>query len=174
MGFSVTIASAIVLIGMIVLFGSIGAVLVYSLNVLSDTAREYLRYERDKLDVKLELEIETITQDSCTVNVKNLGTKTIFLRAEEGFQWNTIMISYQNNATSWPSYPIESYTVLEVVITGTQTSFDPTDHNFINPGEEARISFDLPEGAPPIPKKATVIIVFASRYGVIAQAEGES
>ena len=173
MGFSVTIASAIVLIGMIVLFGTIGAVLVYSLNVLSDTAREYLRYERDKLAVKLDMEIETISQDSCTINVKNLGTRTVFLRDQEGFKWNTIMISYENNATHWPSYPIENYTVLEVEITGTQTSFDPTDHNFINPGEEARISFDLPEGAPPIPNKATVIIVFASHYGIIAQAEGE-
>ena len=172
MGFSVTIASTIVLIGLVVLFGSISAVLVYSLNVLSDTAREYLRHERDKLDVKLELEIETISQDSCIINVKNPGTKTIFLKEQEDFQWNTIMISYQNNS-HWLSYVIENYTVLEVAITDTQTSFDPAYHSFINPGEEARISFDLPAGAPVIPNKATVIIVFASHYGVTTQAEGE-
>jgi len=172
MGFSVTIASAIVLIGMVVLFGSLSAVLVYSLNVLSDTAREYLRHERDKLDVKLELEVETINQDSCIINVKNPGSKTIFLIEQEDFQWNTIMISYQNNS-HWLSYVIEDYTVLEVKITDTQTSFDPANHGFINPGEEARISFDLPAEAPMIPNKATVIIVFASHYGVTAQAEGE-
>ena len=171
MGFSVTIASAIVLIGLVVLFGSLSAVLVYSLNVLSDTAREYLRHERDKLDVKLELEIETINQDSCTINVKNPGTKTIFLKEQEDFQWNTIMISYQNGS-QWRSYIIENYTVLEVNITNTEVTFDPANHGFINPGEEARISFDLPEGAPLVPNEATVIIVFTSHYGVTAQAEG--
>jgi archaellum component FlaF (FlaF/FlaG flagellin family) len=171
MGFSVTIASAIVLIGLVVLFGSLSAVLVYSLNVLSDTAREYLRHERDKLDVKLELEIETISQDSCTINVKNPGTKAIFLKEQEDFQWNTIMISYQNGS-QWRSYIIENYTVLEVNITNTEVTFDPANHGFINPGEEARISFDLPEGAPLVPNEATVIIVFTSHYGVTAQAEG--
>ena len=171
MGFSVTIASAIVLIGLVVLFGSVSAVLVYSLNVLSDTAREYLSHEKDKLDVKLELEIETINQDSCTINVKNPGTKTIFLKEQEDFQWNTIMISYQNSS-QWRSYIIENYTVLEVNITNTEVTFDPANHGFINPGEEARISFDLPEGAPLVPNEATVIIVFTSHYGVTAQAEG--
>lgn len=171
MGFSVTIASAIVLIGLVVLFGSVSAVLVYSLNVLSDTAREYLSHEKDKLDVKLELEIETINQDSCMINVKNLGTKTIFLKKQEDFQWNTIVISYQNNS-HWRSYIVENYTVLEVNITDTEVTFDPAKHSFINPGEEARISFDLPEGAPEIPEQATVIIVFTSHYGTTAQAEG--
>lgn len=171
MGFSVTIASAIVLIGLIVLFGSVSAVLVYSLNVLSDTAREYLNHEKDKLDVKLELEIETINPDSCIINVKNLGTKTIFLKKQEDFQWNTIVISYQNNS-HWRSYIIENYTVLEVNITDTEVTFDPAKHSFINPGEEAGISFNLPEGAPTIPEQATVIIVFTSHYGTTAQAEG--
>ncbi len=95
MGFSVTIASTIVLIGLVVLFGSLSAVLVHSLNTLSDTTREYVSRERDKLDVKLELEIETINADSCIIKVKNSGTKTIFLQSQEDFQWNSIVASYQ-------------------------------------------------------------------------------
>ncbi len=96
MGFSVTIASTIVLIGLVVLFGSLSAVLVHSLNTLSDTTREYVNRERDKLDVKLELEIETINEDSCIIKVKNSGTKTIFLQSQENFQWNSIVTSYQS------------------------------------------------------------------------------
>lgn len=142
MGFSVTIASAIVLIGMIILFGSLFAVLVYSLNTLSDTTKEYFNREMDKFNVKLELEIESIEADSCTINVKNSGTKTIFLQNQENFQWNSIVISYQTDS-HWLSYIIENYTVLEVRITGTQVSFEPTNHSFINPGEEARISFNV-------------------------------
>jgi archaellum component FlaF (FlaF/FlaG flagellin family) len=170
MGFSVTIASTIVLIGLVVLFGSLSAVLVYSLNTLSDTTKEYLNRERDKLDVKLELEIETINADSCVIKVKNSGAKTIFLQIQENFKWNSIVLSYQNNS-HWLSYIIEDYTVLEVKVTDTTVSFDPSSHSFINPGEEARISFNLPEDAPEISKKAPVVIVFASHYGVTAQAE---
>lgn len=144
MGFSVTIASTIVLIGLVVLFGSLSAVLVYSLSTLSDTTKEYLNRERDKLDVKLELEIETINAASCVINVKNVGTKTIFLQNQENFQWNSIVISYQVNS-DWLSYIIENYTVLEVKVTGTTVSFDPASHSFINPGEAARISFNLPD-----------------------------
>jgi hypothetical protein len=80
----------------IILFGSLSAVLVYSLNTLSDATKEYINRERDKLDVKLELEIESIGADSCIINVKNSGTKTIFLQSQENFQWNSIVISYQN------------------------------------------------------------------------------
>ena len=96
MGFSVTIASAIVLIGLVIIFGSLSAVLVYSLNTLSDTAKEYFNRERDKLDAKLELEIETINADSCEIKVRNLGTKTIFLQSQNNFQWNSIVTSYQS------------------------------------------------------------------------------
>lgn len=173
MGFSVTIASTIVLIGLVILFGSFSAVLVYSLNTLSDTTREYLSHERDKLDVRLELEIELIEVDSCTIIVKNLGAKTIFLKEQGDFQWNSIMVSYQNNS-HWLSYVVEDYTVLEIRIpdTAPPLTFDPAGHSFVNPGEEARISFNLPEDAPEIPNKAVVIIVFASHYGITAQAEG--
>lgn len=171
MGFSVTIASAIVLIGLVILFGSLSAVLVYSLNTLSDATKEYVNRERDKLDVRLELEIETINADSCIIKVRNLGSKTIFLKSQENFQWNSIVISYQNNS-HWLSYVIENYTVLDVKVIDTQVSFNPASHSFINPGEEARISFNLLEEAPAIPVGATVIIVFASHYGVTAQVEG--
>ena len=171
MGFSVTIASTIVLIGLVVLFGSLSAVLVYSLNTLSDTTKEYFNRERDKLDVKLKLTISSIEANSCIVRVINQGTKTIFLQSQENFQWNSIVISYQNNS-HWLSYIIENYTVLDVKVTNTSVSFNPASHRFINPGEEARISFNLPEEAPAIPEGATVIIVFASHYGVTAQAEG--
>jgi archaellum component FlaF (FlaF/FlaG flagellin family) len=173
MGFSVTIASTIVLIGLVVLFGSLSAVLVYSLNTLSDATREYVSRERDKLDVKLGLEIQTISADSCEISVKNSGTKAIFLQSQENFQWNSIVISYQNNS-NWLSYVIENYTVLEIRILDTSPLilFDPASHSFINPGEEAIISFDLTEDAPAIPTKAPVVVVFASHYGVTAQAEG--
>jgi len=171
MGFSVTIASTIVLIGLIILFSSLSAVLVYSLNTLSDTTKEYVNRERDKLDVRLEMDIDSIADRSCTTTVKNLGTKTIFLQSQKGFKWNSMVISYQNNS-HWLSYIIEDYTVLDVKVIDTMVSFNPASHSFINPGEEARISFNLPEEAPSIPNKATVIIVFASHYGVTVQAEG--
>ena len=171
MGFSVTIASAIVLIGLVIFFGSLSAVLVYSLNTLFDTTKEYVNREREKFDVRLELNITSIGADTCTIKLRNLGTKTIFLQSQENFQWNSIVISYQNNS-QWLSYIIENYTVLDVRVIDTQVLFNPADHPFINPGEEATISFNLPEEAPTISQGTTVIVVFASHYGATAQTEG--
>lgn len=171
MGFSVTIASGIILIGLIVLAGIIITTVFYSIDTLSTTAKMYADSERNKLDVRLELNIGLIDERQITFNVTNLGSKTIFFKNQTGFQWNSIVISYQNNSL-WLSYIIKNYTVLEVNVTDTQVSFDPSSHSFINPGEEARISFNLPEDAPAIPVGATVIIVFVSHYGITAQAEG--
>lgn len=80
--------------------------------------------------------------------------------------------SEEGGNSHWLSYIIENYTLLDVKVIDTQVSFNPATHSFINPGEEARISFNLPEEAPAIPEGVAVIVVFASHYGVTAQAEG--
>lgn len=170
MGFSVTIASSIVLIGLLAAFTSVSVGLFSGLTELSSTTSEYLGRERERLDVELQLDVDAINSTSCNITVKNTGCKTIFLRSQNGYQWNTILMSYQNNS-HWRSYPIEQYKVLEVKVSETNCSFNPGSHSFINPGEEALISFSVPAGAPEIPVDGVVAVGFATHYGVTAKTE---
>ena len=170
MGFSVTISTSIILIGLIVLFSSASVAVIQGAREITCVVDDYLAREREKLDVRLELQIESLNARNCTFTVKNLGCKTIFLRSQNGFQWNTIAFSY-GDSSEWRSYLIEDYSVLEVRVSGTNTTFDP-DHSFINPGEEARIVFSVPDGAPDIPVGGIATVAFVTHYGVVARAEG--
>jgi len=170
MGFSVTLASSIVLIGLLILFASFAVAVFQGFRELSYVANEYISREREKLDVELQLKVEAVNATSCNVTIENTGCKTIFLRSQNGFEWNTIILSY-GNTSQWQSYPIEEYEVSEVKVSGTNYTFDPDSHSFVNPGERARISFSVPSGAPEIPVQGLVSVVFASHYGVTARAE---
>jgi len=167
MGFSVTISSVIILIGLLVTFTSVSVVVFQSLRELSYATKDYFNRERERLDVQLQLEVEEVNASSCNITVKNTGCKTIFLRSQNGFQWNTILLSYINNS-DWQSYIIEQYDILDVKVSNTNCSFNPSSHNFINPGEEALISFNISAGAP----ESMVSVAFVTHYGVTAKAEG--
>ena len=170
MGFSVTISTSIILIGLIVLFSSASVAIIQGAREITCVVDDYLAREREKLDVRLELQIESLNARNCTFIAKNLGCKTIFLRkSQNGFQWNTIAFSY-GKSPGWRSYLIEDYNV-EVRVSGTTTIFDP-DHSFINPGEEARIVFSVPDGAPDIPVGGIATVAFVTHYGVVARDEG--
>jgi archaellum component FlaF (FlaF/FlaG flagellin family) len=170
MGFSVTIASSIVLIGIIVAFASISTTLLYSFRELNKATNDYLGREQERLDVRLDLDVNSVDATSCNVTVKNLGSKTIFLTSQDGFQWNTVIVSYENNS-QWRSYLIENYEVLEVRVSGMNATFNAATHRFINPGEEAQISFSVPQGAPDIPSNGVVNVVFVTHYGISAKKE---
>jgi archaellum component FlaF (FlaF/FlaG flagellin family) len=170
-GFSVTLASAIVLIGFIAIFASFTTALSQGVNELSTIAHEYVNREREKIDVQLQLSVDNVTASSCTVTVQNSGSKTIFLRSQNGYKWNTLMVAY-GTGSQWQSYSIEEYDILAVRISGTNTTFNPTAHSYLNSGEEASLTFDIPAGAPEIPLGAVVSVTFASHYGVTASEEG--
>jgi len=123
--------------------------------------------------VRLELQIDSVNARNCTFTVRNVGSKTIFLKSQNGFQWNTIALSY-GNSSEWRSYPIERYTVLEINVSNTNVSFNSSTHPFINPGEEARIFFEIPDTAPDIPVNGVVTVTFATHYGVAATGEGRA
>jgi archaellum component FlaF (FlaF/FlaG flagellin family) len=144
MGFSVTIASSIVLIGIIAAFVTVSTTLFYSFKELNKATSDYLEREQERLDARLDLEVNSVNATSCNVTVKNLGSKTIFLTSQNGFQWNSMIISYDANS-SWHSYLIENYEILEVKVSNTTTTFNATTHSFINPGEEAQISISVPQ-----------------------------
>lgn len=171
MGFSVTISTSIILIGLIVLFSSASVAIIQGAREITCVVDDYLAREREKLDVRLELQIESVYARNCTFTVKNLGCKTIFLRSQNGFQWNTIAFSYGKSQEEWRSYLIEDYSVLKVRVSGTNITFGPI-HSFINPGEEARIVFSVPNGAPDIPVDGIATVAFVTHYGVVARAEG--
>lgn len=171
MGFSVTIASAITLVGLLVAFTSVSVGIFQGLRELSNIANEYLSHEREKLDVRLDLTVESVTSTSCNITVKNTGCRTVFLKGQNGFQWNTILFSY-GNSSEWRSYSIEQYQVLEIEVSNTSYSFNVDSHSFVNPGEEALISFSIPNGAPEIPVEGLVSVAFATHYGVTARDEG--
>lgn len=171
MGFSVTISTAIILIGLIVLLSSASVAIIQSAREITCVVDDYLAREREKLDVRLELQIESVNARNCTFAVNNTGSKTVFLQSQNGFQWNTIAFSY-GNTSEWRSYLIEDYSVLEVRVSGTNTTFSPNAHPFINPGEEARILFSVPDGAPDVPVDGIATVAFVTHYGVVASAEG--
>jgi archaellum component FlaF (FlaF/FlaG flagellin family) len=170
MGFSVVMASSIVLIGIIAALASVSTVLLYSFGQLNQATSDYLAREQERFDVRLELNVSSINATSCNVTVKNIGSKTIFLTKQNGFRWNTVIVSYENNSI-WHSYSIENYTILEIGVSGTDVTFNVSTHNFINPGEEAQISFSIPKDALDIPLNSVVDVVFATYYGITAEKE---
>lgn len=170
MGFSVTITSSIILIAILAISTSFLATFFQGLKDLSYLAKEYTRQEREKLDVALNLTVDSVNATACNITVANKGSEAIILKDQGNFRWNTIIMSYGNNSF-WRSYSIEQYEVLGVKVSGTDYIFNPENHVFINPGEEAKISFRIPDGAPEIPPQGLVSVVFVTHYGVAARTE---
>lgn len=166
MGFSVTIASAIVLIGLITFAGATTASMLYALNHLRSLTDTLVR---QRPDVQMELDVISVNASTVHFYVKNTGAETIFLK-NHTFNWNSVIVAYNNE--TWHSYLIEDYNVSEVKVQDSQVSFDVSAHKFLNPGEEARIDAPLPGGAPEIPVDQAVQIVFTSHYGISAKGEG--
>ncbi|MEM2816343.1 MAG: hypothetical protein QXY34_04090 [Candidatus Bathyarchaeia archaeon] len=113
MGFSVTITSSIILIVMFALASTLLVTIFQGFREVSYAAGAHLRLERERSEVALQLSIDSANTTSCTLKVKNVGSKVIFLERQNGFSWNTIILSY-SNGSKWLSYPIENYQVLEV------------------------------------------------------------
>lgn len=170
MGFSTTITSSIILIVLFTLSTSLLITVFQGLKETSYAAKEYVSQEREKLDVSLKLEFYQINASTCTLTVKNVGSRTIFFKNQTGFKWNTIIVSY-GNSSLWATYQIEDYTVLEVRVSGTSYVFTPETHPYMEAGEEAKILFNLPKGAPEIPLNGLVSVIFVTHYGVTAKAE---
>ncbi|MBS7646581.1 hypothetical protein KEJ24_01910 [Candidatus Bathyarchaeota archaeon] len=170
MGFSVTITSSIVLIAIFALAVSLLITTFQGLRDMSHVAEEYISREKEKLNVALQLEVYPINATACNVTVRNIGSQTVFFEDQSGFKWNTIIVSY-GNSSFWTTYQIEDYVISEVRVSGTDYSFTPRSHPYIEAGEEAYIVFNIPEGAPEIPINGLVSVVFVSHYGAIAKAE---
>lgn len=170
MGFSVTLASAIVLIGFLALFASFTAALFQGMKELSCVAEDYVSRERERIDVNLQLTVDAVDATSCNATVKNVGSKTVFLKSQNGFSWNTVMLSY-GNSSQWQSYSIEDYQIVAVKVSGTNSSFNPASHSYVNSGEEVHLFCSLPSGVPEIPVDSVVSVTFASHYGVTASGE---
>jgi hypothetical protein len=166
-GLSVSIASAIVLVGWIAFIGAISTALLTTMNSVGSLVNS-TSSDDIKLTVQLGLRIASVESRSVNFSVINQGSKDVFLR-NETFAWNSVIITY--NSTDWQTYLIENYTVLNISATGTNESFDITSHQSIKPGEQALIEIDLPSGAPDILIGSVVNVVFASHYGVSARQE---
>lgn len=167
MGFSVSIASAIVLVGWLALVGSISGTMLTTLNEIG-TLVNSTPSDSIKQGVQLGLQITSVQNRSINFSVVNTGSIAIFLR-NETFAWNSVIVSY--NATSWQTYLIDNYTVLAISVAGTNESFDVSSHQSLNPGEQVFIEVYLPAQAPEIPLGSVVDVVFASNYGVCANQE---
>jgi len=167
MGLSVSIASAIVLIGWIAFIGAISTALLATMNnvgtLVNSTSSDDI-----KLSVQLGLTIVSVESRSINFSVQNIGSRDVFLR-NETFAWNSVIVTYNN--TDSQTYLIENYTVLAISATGTNESFDVVSHQNIKPGEQALIEIDVPSEAPDILIGSVVNVVFASHYGVSARQE---
>jgi len=166
MGFSVTISSAIILISLIAVGGTLSGAMLYASFIIIPEVNTYVETQRTMLDIQIDLAIESISDQSCLIKVSNTGSRTIFMG---GGHNNEIIISY---GALWSPFLVEDYEVLEIKVSGTSSIFDLESHRYINPGEEASIRIHIPLDAPDIQSGDTVIVVFASHYGVSTQAEG--
>jgi len=165
-GFSVSAASTVILIGLITFVSVTAASLLYSLNQLTLLLNKSVKQD---IGVQIELQIVSINASSIEFYVRNTGSKTIFFK-NQGFNWNSVVVAYRNN--SWFSYLIEDYVISEVRVQNTNLTFSVATHTYVNPGEEAKITLSLPSDVPLIPINETVIIVFISHYGVSTMIEG--
>lgn len=171
MGLSVSIASAIALVGWIAFIGAISTALLTTMNNVGSLVNS-ASSDDVKLSVQLELNVTSVESRSLNFSVRNTGSRDIFLR-NETFTWNSVIVTYNN--TDWQTYLIENYTVLSISATYANESFDVTSHWSIKPGEQALIEVYLPSGAPDIQASesahSVVDVVFASHYGVSARQE---
>jgi archaellum component FlaF (FlaF/FlaG flagellin family) len=173
MGLSISIASAIVLVGWLALVGAISTTMitaVFDMGTIVNSASN----ESNKLNVQLSLRITNVESSAINFSVLNSGSIDVFL-GNETFAWNSVIVTYNDtdaqNNSSWQTYLIENYTVLAINVTGTNESFDLTSHQSIKPGEQAIIEVNLPPEAPEIPIGSVLNVVFASNYGVTASQE---
>ncbi|MBS7607013.1 MAG: hypothetical protein QW502_02410 [Candidatus Bathyarchaeia archaeon] len=162
-----TIASTIILIGLIVFAGVTASTVISTINTLAYLRQMALR-ESGASAVKIDLTISSVEASKIRFYLRNSGSKPVFLR-EEGYNWNTIIVSYRN--VYLRTYIIEDYEVLEIRIAGTNHTINMDSFRSLNPSEEALIEVHLPSEAPEIPLNGTVIVVFASHYGVAAVGE---
>jgi archaellum component FlaF (FlaF/FlaG flagellin family) len=167
MGLSVSIASAIVLVGWIAFIGAVSTAMLTTVNDIGSLVNS-TSSDNIKLGVQLELRITSVESRSINFTVLNTGSREVFLR-NQTFAWNSVIVTY--NITDWNTYLIENYTVLTIEATGTNQSFDVTSHQSIKPGEQALIKIDMPSDAPDILIGSVVNVVFASHYGVSARQE---
>jgi len=166
MGLSVSMASAIIFTGMVIFIGLLSSSLLYGLHYYTDL----VVYDPYKVKSRLDVTILSVTNSSVELSVVNSGPATVFLVSEGGYVWSSVIISYRSDS-NWNTYLIEDYEVLEINVTGTNVSFNPSTHQFINPGETARIRASVPSGAPEIEVGSPVIAVFTSRFGEVAEDE---
>ena len=171
MGFSVGLASFIVLIGFVAIFSTVCTAFFTSVQDISYAANEYISNQKDKINAQMQLTVDSVSTTTSDITIKNTGSKTIFLQSSDGYNWNTIILSY-GSGSEWHSYTFESYTITEIKVIGTNTTFNITTHDFINPGEQVSISLTLPGGAPEISGTDIVSVTFASHYGTTASSEG--
>jgi len=167
MGLSITIASAVALIGWIIFIGAVSTAMLRTMNEVGLQVNSSTD-DRLRLSVQLRLSITDIEGRTLNFTVSNTGSKEIFLQ-NETYAWNTAILNYNN--TDWKTYTIENYTVLRISATGTNESFDLSTHRTIKPGEQVLINIQLPPSAPDILTNSVVTVVFATHYGVSAIQE---
>jgi len=129
-----------------------------------------LRSEVDRVSDDLKVAVTDFNMTTCNLTIVNVGSKTIFFQSQNGFEWNTIFLSYANDS-AWRSYVIEQYNLLEIKVSAANCTFTPDHHGFINPEEEALVSFAVPTDAPEIPQQGVVSVAFATHYGFTAKTE---
>jgi archaellum component FlaF (FlaF/FlaG flagellin family) len=171
MGVSVALASFIVLIGFVAVFSTVCTAFFTSVQDVSYAANEYVSNQKDKMNTQMQLTVDSVTPTTSGITIKNVGSKTLFLQNSAGYNWNTVILSYGRNSECH-SYTIESYTITQIKVIGTDTTFNTETHNFVNPGEQVSISLNLPDGAPVILSQDVVYLTFASYYGTTASSEG--
>ena len=167
MSISTPVAASIVFIGILAFISSVFGLLINTMHTfvevtshISDWGSAYTRIEISNI---------TVSNDTIEMLVKNLGPRAIHV-IKYGYSWCSLIISY-NSTLGWVTYLIDDYTVSNITVLGTNVTYSPSEHDFINPGEGAWIIARAPEGAPEIMGGSPVVVVFSTRFGEVATYE---
>jgi predicted RecA/RadA family phage recombinase len=162
-GSSSIVSGSIVLIGLLMFTAALSLSLYSFAEGSVDTLKHALDAEKMRVGTSLELTVLDVGERNVTALVRNTGSTTVFLKPG----WNDLIVYYSAGGQQLSYLAAFNATVR---VTGSQTIFS-SEHNFINPGEEAVVVAKLPESAPDILSGSTVVVVFASHYGVSAVGE---
>lgn len=168
MGFSIVIASAISLIGLLIFASLIATIALPTVNAIAQLSQKIIAYSSD-YGTRIELTFNSANDARVRFYLRNLGPRVIFFRGD-GYDWNTIIISYRSYC--WRTYILNDYMIMEKKISGTNYTITPLGIAHLNPGEEVLIEAYLPPDAPAIPANETIIVVFVSHYGSRAITRG--
>lgn len=171
MGISVPMISSMLLTFITIISMSFSFLIFVEWFELMSMINECERHYKDELNTLLTINIVAIGSNEVNVTVRNIGSKTVFLR-RSSFSWCSLIVSYRDENGTWRSFLSDDYEIITIRIVDSNVFFNVSEHQYISPNEEALFKITVPSNYPPIPSNSVVVVAFASHNGAYAISRG--